>query len=86
MDFLKYLVLSLLSITALVILFLSAKAKKVLKFLILNSFIGISVFAILYFTKKYTGLNLGLNEYTLVGSSVFGIPAVIGLLVLNLII
>ena len=86
MEILKYLVLSLLSGGYFIISIFSARTKKAFRVLLLNSFFGIFVFAILYFTKKYTGITLALNEYTAIGSATFGIPSVIGFLFLNLLL
>lgn len=84
MEILKYLVLSLLCLGYFIILIFSARTKKAFRLLLLNSLLGIFVFGVLYFTKKYTGIEISLNEYTAIGSMTFGIPAVIGFLFLNL--
>lgn len=86
MEILKYLVLVVLGIGYFIILIFSARTKKAFRLLLLNSFLGIFVFSVLYFTKKYTGITLALNEYTAIGSITFGIPSVIGFLFLNLLL
>lgn len=86
MEILKYLMFSLLAIFTLVMLILSARSKKAFKYLFFNALIGIFVLLMLYYTKRYTGLNLGLNKITVGVSGVFGTVGVIGLLVFNLII
>ena len=85
MEILKYLSISLLSIGFIIIFVFALRTRKAIKMLFLNSFIGLSVFAILYFTRKYIGLTLHINEFTVIGSAVFGIPAIICFLLFNLI-
>lgn len=85
MEILKYCCLGLIIICTFAILIFATRTKKTLKMLFLNSVIGLSVFAIIYFTRKYTGINLNLNLFTAVGSAIFGIPAIIGFLFLNFI-
>ncbi len=84
MEILKYCAIALLTICFFIILVFSARTKKALKLLLFNSFLGLGVLFALYFTKKYTGIILALNEFTVIGSSILGIPAVIGFLILNL--
>ena len=86
MEILKYLTFGILGIGYFVILIFSARTKMAFRLLLLNSFLGIFVFGILYFTKKYTGIQVALNEYTVIGSITFGIPSVIGFLFLNLLL
>lgn len=86
MEVLKYLILGLLGITAFAIFIIAIKSKKPLKFLFFNSLVGIGILFVLYFTKKYTGTYLPINQYTLIGSAVFGIPAIIGFLILNILL
>lgn len=85
MDIFKWATIILLAVSVLIILVFAARTKRALRCLLINSFLGISVFLILYFTKKFTGIVLALNVYTALGSAIFGIPAVIGFLLLNLI-
>lgn len=86
MDFLKYGAIVLLCITYIIILILSFKSRKPLRFLLFNAFLGVSVLFLIHFTKKLTGFSLPINEYTLFGVSTLGIPAVIGYLILNFIL
>lgn len=86
MKFLIYLTLILVVICVLSILIISAKLKKPFRLMLLNSFLGIAIFLILYFTKKYTEVTVAINYYTVLGSAIFGIPGVIGVLILNLLI
>ncbi len=86
MEFIKYLFIVISVIYFLIILLLGTKSKKVFKYIILNSFMGLSVFFILYFLKNFTGIILYLNPITLSFSTIYGIVGVIGMLILNLII
>lgn len=70
---------------ALVIFIFALKSHKFFKTLFLNAFIGLSVLAIIDLTGKYTGIFLPINWYSVCGASVFGIPAVCGFLVLQII-
>ena len=86
MDFLKYAVYILLGITYFYILILSIKSRKPFKFLFLNALSGILSICLIGLTKKFTGVFIPINHYTLIGGSTLGIPAIIGFLVLNLIV
>ena len=46
---------------------------------------GIAVMAVIDLTAKFTGVHIPVNQYTVTGSAVFGIPAVCGFLVLPII-
>ncbi len=85
MNFLKYFFICVLAFFYIVILYLALRSKKVFSCLFLNALISFTVLAIICFTKKYTGFYLPINKYTVIGSGTFGIPAIIGFLVLNLI-
>lgn len=86
MDFLKYGSITLLGITVIVILILAMKSRKPLRFLLLNAFWGVFALFLMHFTKRFTGVSLPINEYTVISSSFLGIPAVIGFLILNFIL
>ena len=86
MDFLKYGALILLSVTYIIILILAFKSRKPLRFLLSNAFFGVCILFLIQFTKKLTGFSLPINEYTLLGASTLGVPAIIGFLILNFIL
>lgn len=67
-------------------LILGAKTKKPFKTIFLNAFLGILLLLAISFTKRYTGINLPVNGYTLGLSGIFGIPGAVFLLIANLII
>ena len=85
MDILKYGGIALLVIGARALLICSVKGGKPLKSLLLNAFMGIAVMAVIDLTAKFTGVHIPVNQYTVTGSAVFGIPAVCGFLVLPII-
>jgi hypothetical protein len=85
MEILKYVLLTFGVIFVFSTLILAVRSKKAFRFLLYNALIGILCFLSLYFTKKFTGINIFLNEITLFGSAVLGVPAVIVFLFLNLI-
>ncbi len=85
MDFLKYLILILFGASLLIIIFLALKSRSFFKTLFLNAFFGLSLLAIFYLLKPYTGFYIPINEYTVILSSVLGIPSVIMFLCLNII-
>ncbi len=84
MTFLKYAVSTILIICFLYIIFLAIKSRKPIKFLLFNAFIGITTLLIIVLTKKLTNIFLPVNEYTVIGSAVLGVPFIIGFLILNL--
>ena len=84
MNFLKYAALIVLIVGFLYIIIISVKSKKPFKFLLVNAFFGVAILLIVSLTKRFTNVVLPINEYTVIGSSVFGIPCVIGFLVLNI--
>ena len=75
-----------LSIFFLAVLLFAIKSHKFFKTLLFNAFLGIGVLAIIDLTGKFTGIFLPINLYSVAGSGVFGIPAVCGLLVLQIIL
>ncbi len=77
--------LSLLGVSALTILLMAIYSGKPIRKLILNSLFGIITLLLINLTKKFTGVYIPVNVISVVGVTVFSIPAVIGLLVLNLI-
>ena len=85
MEILKYITISLLSLSAFIIFCFAVKSKKILKTLLLNGFMGICLLAIIDLTSRFTGVHIPINIYTVSGSAVFGIPALIGFLLLGFI-
>ena len=76
MEALKYVAIIALSVFTLIILIFAKKSKKTFKILIFNAFLGISLLAIINLTSKFTNVYIPINEYTVTGCGVFGVPAV----------
>lgn len=85
MEILKYGGIAAIAIGAVALLIFAAKTGKPFKTLLLNAFLGLAVMAIIDLTAKFTGVHIPVNQYTVVGSAVFGIPAVCGFLILPII-
>ena len=75
-----------LSVFTLCVLFFAIESHKFFKTFLFNTFLGISVLAIIDLTAKFTGMYIPLNWYSVGGSAVFGIPAVILFLIMQIII
>ena len=85
MDTLKIFVIILLSLTAFLILIFSLSGKKPMATIFLKLFSGLCLLAIIRLTTKLSGVFIPINIYTCLGCGVFGIPAIIGFLLLNII-
>lgn len=85
MEILKYGGIAVLAVGALALLIFAVKGGKPFKRLLLNAFLGIAVMAVIDLTAKFTGVHIPVNQYTVAGSAVFGIPAVCGFLILPII-
>ena len=72
-------------ISVLMILFFAIKSKKFLSSLFINAFLGIGAVVVINITSKYSGVSIPINEFSVLASGVLGVPAVFGLLILNLI-
>ncbi len=78
--------ISVLVIFALVILFFAIKSHKFFKTLLFNSFLGLVALAIIDLTTKFTGVYIPINPYSVIGVSIFGVPAICLILVLQILI
>lgn len=85
MNILKYGGIAILVIGALAVFICAVKGGKPLKSLLLNAFLGIAVMAVIDLTSKFTGVHIPVNQWTVLGSVGFGVPAVCGFLVLPII-
>ena len=72
----KYFCLALISISFLLIFGFSFGSGKPFKHLFANAFLGYLALAVIILTEKFTGVHIAVNPYTVIGSGVFGIPAV----------
>ncbi len=73
-----------LGIAALVILALHIRSLKFFRSLFLHMFLGLAALTVVNLTKRFTGIGVPVNTYTIIGSCVFGIPEVCGMLIMNL--
>ena len=85
MEILKYGGIATFIIGGIALLICAAKTRKPFKSLMLSAFIGVSVLALIDLTAKFTGVHIPINQYTVAGSALFGIPAVCGFLILPII-
>ena len=85
METLKYVALAIISIFILVILGFAVRTKKPFKILLFNSFLGIVSLAIINLTAKFSGVYIPVNEYTVTGCGIFGIPGMLFFLILRFI-
>ncbi len=85
MDILKYIILSVLGMTVLLILFFAIKSRKFFKTLFLNVFLGIIALAVLNLTSGFSGVYIPLNYYSAGTGAVLGLPGILGLLIANFI-
>ena len=85
MTNLSYFILILFILLTVLTLIFAFKSFKPFKFLCFNAFLGLTTLFILYLTRNRTGLIVSINQYTIIGSSFLGIPAVLILLILNFI-
>lgn len=72
-----------LSLCAFVLLILHIKSHKMIKSILLNALLGFAVIAVINLTKKFTGVHIPLNWYTVGGSGIFGLPCVCGIILLQ---
>ena len=85
MDAMKYFMIVLCIITILMILFFAIKSRRFFKIIFLNAFLGIGAIILINLTKKYTGVYIPINYWTVSTGGIFGLPAVLGLLICNFI-
>lgn len=76
----------ILSLGFVIIFLMAVYFGKPVKKLLVNALLGFTVMTIINITKKFTGVYIPVNWVSVLGVGVFSIPAVIGLLLLNLII
>lgn len=84
MQLLKISFIILLSVYFVFLLIFCAKSGKIIKTLLLSSLSGLAVMVIINLTSKISGVDISVNFWTVTGSMTFGIPGVLGLLILRL--
>lgn len=82
---LKYIFPVILIFFTLVIMFFALKSKKFFKALLLNAVLAYLACLLINLTTIYSGVRIPVNQYTVLGCTVFGTPAVVFFLLLNLI-
>ena len=85
MDAVKYIIISVLAITALIILFFAIKSRKFIRTLLLNAFLGIIAIIVINLTKKFSGVYIPVNYWTFGIGGALGLPGVVGILLSNFI-
>lgn len=84
MLFLKYLVIALLCIYAIILLVFVFRSRKPVKTLILTASVGLITLTVVNLLSSYTGVGLNVNVLTVGGSAVFGIPGVFSMLIIRM--
>lgn len=82
MEILKWIVLAVTWVCFLVNCALAIRSRKLLRLILLNGVLGLVSLFVIYLTKKFTAFLLPINEWTVAGSSVFGISGVVGMVIL----
>lgn len=85
MTFLKYSGIAAVVLSGLVLLIVCVLGRKPLRCIILNIIIGIAGLAAVNMTARFTGVYIPVNEWTVSGSAIFGIPGVCGIILLQVI-
>ena len=83
MEILKYSAIALLSVSGLIMFVFDVKSKRFFKTVFFNAFMGLILLSIIDLTAKFTGVYIPVNEYTVTGSAVYGIPALLMFLALK---
>ena len=76
------LVIIFLSLVELILLYLYAKSGKFFKALLLNALLGLLTMTFINLISRFTGFGIAVNLYTVLGSALFSVPAVIFFLIL----
>ncbi len=85
MTVIKYVAAFILIIAFLIILGFSIYSKKPFSLLLINLLSGVVCLTVINLTNKYTGCYIPINQYSLISVSTLGLPAVAGLLILQII-
>ena len=85
MMFLKIATICILSITGLGMLIFGLRCGKPFKWLFVNALLGIASFAAIVALRRFTGVSIPCNGWTVSSVLFLGVPAVCGLLLLPLI-
>lgn len=81
MEIIKWVLVAVGVLFALLFLIFARKTKSVLKTMLLFAGSGLAVLLVLFFLKPYIGIQLSVNPFTVIVSAVLGVPGVIGIIV-----
>ena len=84
LQYMKISFIILMVVYAIFLLYFSFKTGKTLKTLFISIISGVLAFFAVNIFSELTGISLPLNAYNLLSSSIFGIPGVMGLLLLRI--
>ncbi len=84
MQFVRISFIIILVIYLILLCYFAYKNGKIIKTLLLSALSGISVFAVVNLLSHFTGVGIPINGWTASASAIFGIPGVLGLLILRL--
>ena len=77
--------IAVLSVFALALLVFLLRSRRPLRSILLNAALGIGALIAINVTSRFTGVHIPINWYSVGGSGIFGLPAVLTLLILQLI-
>ena len=85
LEILMYFAIAIISVAALLIVGFAFFSRNFFKIIFINALLGIASLFIIRAISSFTGVSLAVNPWTLTSASAFGMPAVCGMLMLNLI-
>lgn len=86
MKIYMYSILAAAIISELFVLFFCLKSGKPIKNLLLSAICGIAAIIAVNLTTRFSGVHIPVNPYSVVSSSIFGIPAVCGMVIMGMLI
>ncbi len=84
MQFIKISFILFLIVYIIVFLFFCYKSGKMVKTLLLSAASGLAVMTVINLLSKFTGVSIAVNAWTTLSSATFGIPGVLGLLIVRM--
>ena len=85
LEFLMYFALIIISVAALLIVGFAFFSRRFFKIILINALLGVASLIVIRAISTFTGVSLEVNPWTLTSASAFGMPAICGMLMLNLI-
>ncbi|MBO4433234.1 MAG: pro-sigmaK processing inhibitor BofA family protein [Clostridia bacterium] len=86
MKTLSVLLISLLSVSAFVLIILYIRSRRPIRSAVLNALLGLAALAAVDLTARFTGVYIPINIYSLPGAAIFGMPAVCAFVIIQMII